>query len=685
MEWVYTVNGGFWPVSAAHQQDLDQLEALLGLESSVTFPLSPDFPILVENYNNGSLKKVLVTYGQDKWDFSSVSGGIHNLYFYKVSNLARGHISAECWKAFKMVMAYLWITVGKSISVKTYFYYYKQFRALFVLCTTYGADVLKAQLTEEQAFNIFGQHKRPVVMLRLVTILYMSRRSLGFHFLSPWEVVIVQRVVSPNICRQTPCIPWRIWDYQKDRLHEFLSDFISASDRIGRLISRLIELYDESDYSKRRVKGRVTSNTHNVNPLGKESDHFFTFHHYSDFFRISPLLKKWMVPAGRSLETIISQDGARIFSSYLSAVSYVGMIYLANYSGMRKGELEKLRSDCFLSDHDDVFGKVYFLRSGTSKTINDPDALWVTNDYSGKVVEALHIVSRARIDCAKIFNRGDITKADIDNPLLLLRAYEPWGRARGEALDKSVDLVKNIKYAEWKIVCPNLYDLKAITITQEDFLLAKKYTPTLDAEEFAVGNIWPFAMHQLRRTLFIDGTESGVSRQSSQYQAKHRSRTMTNYYVSNFQGNINSEMRKGYFAEIVASLGRSAMALKADHFVSVYGDGHKSKLIEFVEISDIKKLNEMAENSSFSIRETFFGICLKKGFCSSGGISYLGDCGSCAEGLGDVRKIPILVALKADLESRLSDLNEGDLDFISIKLQIDAIEYALNVLRGKAQ
>lgn len=671
-------------MNAAHKQDLDDLEALLGLESSVTFPLPADFPILVENNKDGSLKKVLVVYGEGKWDFSSVSGRIHNLYFYKVSNLARGHISVEGWKAFKMVMAYLWISVGQSIAVETYFYYYKQFRALFVLCTTYGADVLKAPLTEEQAFNIFGQHNRPIVMLRLVNILYMSRKNLGFHFLSPWEVVLVQRVVMPNTVRQTPCIPWRIWDYQKDRLHEFLSDFISASDRIERLISRLIELYDESDYSRKRVKGRVTSNTHNVNPLGKESENFFTFHHYSDFFRISSLLKKWMVPAGRSLATIISQDGARIFSSYLSAVSYVGVIYLANYSGMRKGELEKLRSDCFLSDDDDVFGKVFFLRSGTSKTINDPDALWVTNDYSGKVVEAMNIVSRARIDCAKIFSRGDITEADVDNPLLLLRAYEPWGRARGEALDKSVDLVKNVAYSEWKIVCPNLYDLETITITQEDFLLAKKYTPTLDVEEFAVGNVWPFAMHQLRRTLFIDGTESGVSRHSSQYQAKHRSRTMTNYYVSNFQGNINSEMRKGYLAEIVASLGRSAMALKANNFVSVYGDGHKSKLIEFVEVSDLKKLNGMADNSSFSIRETFFGICLKKGFCSSGGISYLGDCGSCAEGLGDVRKIPMLVALKADLESRLPDLSEGDLDFISIKLQIDAIEYALNVLRGRS-
>src|SRR5690606_15559403 len=102
----------------------------------------------------------------------------------------------------------------------------------------------------EQSLNIFSQHRRPEVVLRLVTILYVSRKSLGFHFLSPWEVGLVQRMLMPVEFRQTPCIPWRIWEYQKDRLHEFMSDFISASDRIVRLTDRLIELYKESDYSR---------------------------------------------------------------------------------------------------------------------------------------------------------------------------------------------------------------------------------------------------------------------------------------------------------------------------------------------------------------------------------------------------------------------------------------------------
>lgn len=659
----------------------ETLEALQGIDIGPKFPLDDDYPILVKKDESTGLDQVLVTYSQNRWDFSSVSGTIKNFYFYRVSNSAKGDISAAGWKAFKMVMAYLWINRGRSISIETFSYYYKQFRALFVIMTAHNVDVLEAPMNEDQACKVFGLHRRASVMLQLIAVLYVGRSRLGFYFLPPWESTLVQRMLEPVEFQQTPCIPWRIWEYQKDRLKLFMDDFISASDRLGRLQNRLIELYEESDYTRKRVKGRVTSDTHNINPLGKDRHRYLTFHHYATFYRLSPLLKKWMVPPGRDLNMIISQDGARIFSSYLTAVSYVGLIYLANHSGMRRGELSKLRANCFVTDDDDVLGKACFLCSGTSKTIDDPNALWVTDEYSGEVVKALGAVSAMRLKCAKIFNRGDVAGADMLNPLLLLRAYEPWGRARGEALDKSVELCKDLSYSNWQGVCPNLFDTKVLTITEEDFLLAKKYTPSLDAQEFAVGNIWPFALHQLRRTLLIDATESGVSRLSAQYQAKHRSISMTRYYISNFQSNLSVEMRKGLMAEVVATLSRTAVGLKANHFVSVYGQEHKAKLIEFVDVTDIKNLDGAADTKSFSIRETFFGICLKKGFCSSGGISFVGDCGTCAEGLGDKRKAPVLVALKDDLTSRLVDFKPGDLDYISMEFQIKAIGAALETLR----
>ncbi|MDP1051847.1 hypothetical protein, partial [Klebsiella quasipneumoniae] len=56
--------------------------------------------------------------------------------------------------------------------------------------------------------------------------------------------------------------------------------------------------------------------------------------------------------------------------------------------------------------------------------------------------------------------------------------------------------------------------------------------------------------------------------------------------------------------------------------------------------------------------------------------------GTCAEGLGDKRKVAVLVALKDDLTSRLVDFKSGDLDYISMEFQIKAIDAALTTLRS---
>lgn len=651
-------------------------------KSVLSFPLTDDHPLLVQHDKDGTVRNVLVTYGQNQWDFSSVALQIKNFYFFKVSNLAKGEISPGNWDAFKRAMAYLWITRKSVLSVDTYEYYYKQLRALFVILTELRIEILDAPLSEQEAFAVFHRHKRSDVLLNLMTLLYVGRSSLKFYFLDPWVTVLVQRIITQRKFNQTPSIPWRIWEYQKDRLYEFLSDFIEASSRLFELCDYLIEAYEHSDYKTRRIGGRVTTNTHNVGPLKGTSNESRRFEDLAEEFNLSFLLNKWMVAPGRDLMVIISQDGPRIFSSYLNAVCYVGLIYLANFSGMRRRELARLKANCVVKERDQVLGDVYFLQSGTSKTIDDPNALWVTNDLSHEVVGALAGISKMRVRCARIFGRGEVEGVDTQNPLLAMRAFEPWGRARGEALEKSIYLLKELSYAEWQIVCPNLFDKKIIAITEEDLSVALKYTPSLDLDDYAIGECWPFAIHQLRRTLLIDAVERGVSEESAQYQAKHRVLHVTRYYSANYRPNMSSQMRDSLLAEIASSLVRFTGELKADHFVSIYGEGHKAKLIEFLSVADSSQLKKMVGSKTFGLRETFFGVCLKRGSCSSGGISYVADCGSCAEGLGDKRKVSSLNAIKGELITSLAELDEGDLDYISVCHQITAIEKSLVFLQG---
>lgn len=651
-------------------------------DDDLTFPLADNYPILLQADSKGG-EKVLVEYGQDCWDFTTVAGCLFNFYFYKKDNRTRGNLSEGNWRALKVMTAFYWIKYKSKLSFATICQFYRMLRSFLVICTRNGIDINTTPLSGESAYQILSAHTRGSLIVRLALNMYPYRRSLGFHIISPMQAKIIERSIANPKYNKTPYIPARIWDYQIGRIEEFIREFLSAIGRFEKLFDYLITEYHYSPYFQKRKKGRVTSNSHNVSPFNKTAGGKLDFYDCAVMYKVDSILERWMINEGRTLKRTCSLDGPRILSSYCSAVCYAGLLYLANVSGMRKRELKGLRTDCSKSEFIDMLGTAYFLQSATTKTIDDPEALWVADEFSAEVVSALGVIARMRVKCANIFDRGVVDKVSDSNPKLHMFAFEPWGGARGAALDSSVSLMKDVCYSTWKGVCPNLFDESELVITEQDYLEAKKYTPSLDPVEFAPGNVWPLALHQLRRTILIRAIENDVSIQSIQYQAKHRNIMMSHYYTENFQGKkISKEMTTAFMVEVVESVVRGTAELKSDNFVSIYGSGHKSRLIEFVDISDLDRLRRGVKDGTYSVRETFYGVCLKRSFCSSGGISYVGDCVDCTEGLGDRRKIGSLTLLQGELESRLYDMSEGELDYLAVESQISAVKRSIKLLGG---
>lgn len=62
--------------SPESSEGLESLEGLQGMGAGLKFPLENDYPILVKKDEPTAQGQVLVTYSQDRWDFSSVSGTI---------------------------------------------------------------------------------------------------------------------------------------------------------------------------------------------------------------------------------------------------------------------------------------------------------------------------------------------------------------------------------------------------------------------------------------------------------------------------------------------------------------------------------------------------------------------------------------------------------------------------------
>ena len=646
-------------------------------EDTLKFPLAVDYPIVSLLLKDG-LYKVISRNGDDIWDFTELEGAIRRIYIRNSKWSRKNWLTDENTVLLRDILGYFWLSDRQQITFSTLYNISKYLRSFLAECSRreiVATDLFKEPNVASQIFERLTT-KCAHTTLRLLAEIYACREILGFFILSPQALNKIYKLIPKEDIKQTPYIPVRIWDYQALRLTEFLEDFMGSFEKFESLNAHLVCIYKSCGYADARKSERGN----NVSPFNQTNKGLYVgpFADLARDFGVDKVLEKWMVSPSRRLDVICGQSGPRIVSSYLTAVTFVGLLYLANFSGMRSDELLSLTKNSVVIEEDKDFGTLYFLQGGTTKTVLDNEALWVTSPFSERVVDALAKISLMRIACAVEFGRGVVDDGDHLNPPLFMRAYEPWGLARGEALDSPVSIKKAVRYGQWRTYAPNLFDEHALTITDTDFLEAKKYTPSLNTIKFAIGQPWPLAMHQLRRTLIINAVEGGVSIFSTQYQAKHQSLIMTKVYARNHVGKRLSKQMKLEFMDVVySSIVSKAQELADEKYVSVYGAEHKASLIEFVDVTHAAKLLEGAVSGSYSIRETFYGLCLKKGYCPAGGISFVGDCPSCHGGLGDKTKLPALKAVQAQVASQLLSSVPGSKLAESLNKQLDIVSSAI--------
>lgn len=216
-------------------------------------------------------------------------------------------------------------------------------------------------------------------------------------------------------------------------------------------------------------------------------------------FGIAEVLERWAGTPGSTL-TI------KALSSYLTFVTRAGLAYLLNFSLMRVEEAWNLRANCLTVENDPRFGEITLLRGRTTKTTSDSDTFWVTSPSAKIAVEAMTAVAKLR---AEGFDYDPCkTPAPIgEDHFLIAYANEPWIPVRqtmNRAIRPSI-----INYLAAFGASPKVFDPEQLRITPRDLELARLVNPALP-EEFAVGEIWPLAWHQLRRTGAVNMQASGL-------------------------------------------------------------------------------------------------------------------------------------------------------------------------------
>lgn len=648
------------------------------------WPPSPDFPIVINESGT-----IISRFEDSRWDISCWTNKSLVVNFGDGAQRKNvPSISTENSDLLRMIAAWLLWGPRGTMMASTFARQIMMLRPLFIHCSriNISADTLDRF---PEAIDTLAPLIQPVSVaefLRILHLLYEHRDQLGFYILSPASLRRLAASLPQHRRRQTAYIPPRIWLYQVLRLREFLDDFHAHREKIEACYEHCMNAY-LSD-SETREKRKYPSNEGSLfKTKGFYASAFSGNFSYGSFektaenFEIDDLLKKWCTLGKHGL--IIST-----LSRYLRMVLEVGCAYILNFSLMRIDECWSLRCDCYVTEEDKDFGTMHLLRGSTKKTIKDDDALWITAPSTSLAVDAMSTVSKMRLRTISKYTDIGFNSESSRNPYLALPAVEPWStKARG--ID---DFSKRQNYPNYSAViqeCPKLFDMDQLRITDDDLNIARLVTPDLNGYQYKVGEIWPLAWHQLRRTGAVNMQASGlVSDPSIQYQLKHVTRAMALYYGQGFSHiKLNEAAKTEYIRTMYEVQGIEISLLFTNRVVSPYGPSHKDEILQLVSTKDSAALTKASKEGVVSWRETLLGGCTKRGPCTYGGIDNIIRCGGgdgrspCVHALFDREKIVKMEKLKSLLSLRIESAKRNSPYADSLAAQKLAVENALDATK----
>lgn len=655
-----------------------------------SWPPPKDFPIVIDAQGNAVSR-----YGDPSWHLWPWALKPLKLVFGDGSHRAgTALISPANANLLRQITAW-WLYGPRPVrDPGTLVVRFKAIRGLFVLCSREGisaSDLSRFPHVADRLSEVLPK-AQAVYALSLLHSLYEQREQLGFVLLDRERLSRLEATLPDHHRCQTAYIPQRIWTYQVNRLRAFLDDFNAHRQGIEDCFRFCIDAYANNAGSldsacREQLRGSRRPFHGSTLCTGTRTGAVFpgSFSEIARRFGVDDLLRRWLIPPNADLDG--RGRGVRSLSSYFSLVNYVGVAYLLNFSMMRIEEGWELRTDCLAVEKDDRFGTFYLLKGPTTKTIKDSDARWVVSPSAQVAVEAMASVARMRIS-ALAANPDVATAAEeLSNPYLATRTLEPWGRKQY----RNRPIVVRPTPLSFKLVVrlwPKLFDTNELRITEEDLRIARLITPSMGADAFSVGKVWPLAWHQLRRTLAVNMLASGlVSDPALQYQLKHATRECSLYYGQGFSRvRLNDVARNEYIRTMYEVLGRQIAGLFSDRFVSPHGATRKDQILNLVDPKDDKKLRAAAKNGKVSWRQTLLGGCTRVAPCEYGGVDNIVRCGGgdgkapCADALFDREKAPAIRQLKLSIECRLLDAPDPSPYRESLEAQKRAAENALNVI-----
>lgn len=632
------------------------------------------------------------------WDFSHWVGKSYKLWFGAQSNSRqRGTLTPTNEHLLRLAATWLiwgprgprsWVTIKHRFLV---------LRRIFALCSSAGisaAELVRYPVISSQLLEIFPSQQMRGEVTRILDYLLLGRDWLGFVVLDEVEIARLfgtfsARRYDASAKEQSAYIPPRIWTYQTQRLRECLDDFNEKRSNIEDCFKFCVAEYAHNfgSLTTALMKSRQTPNflpfteQRRTNAGARTGRRFHgRFELTARRFEIDDLLDRWVCPRPGGISI-------RTFSAYLTLVTWVGLTYIANFTLQRRNEVGALRADCLSWETDPILGRIPIICGPTTKTDPDSDARWPTSPSVQVAVDVMTSIARLRVECAAADPAVRCSEDDIANPYLFHRCFEPWAGS-GERIPYTCQ-PNVMSYQSMLERFPRLLDTECIRITDDDLQKALMFTPGLDtARRFRVGEPWPFAYHQLRRTGAVNMFASGlVSDSSIQDLLKHQILSQSRYYGRNYSHlRFSEELEKLAVDAKYEVMAKQIEMLVNDRFVSPLGLNRKEEVVvNLVGEKDFAALVNAGKKGVISFRETRLGGCTKIGPCEYGGIESISRCSGgdgdkpCRDAIYDCEKRASVEQQLLSLEHQLQNTIENGRRWQALQAEIRGLRNYLDV------
>ncbi len=624
-----------------------------------SWPPPPDWVVSYDGDGN-----TVSRWSDTMWDFSHLAGRPLKLKFDSGSSKRLARIGEENKNLLRLIATWmLWGPKGAR-AWNSLQHSFRLIRRIVVLCEENkisAADLMRFPRVFAEMSKTIPRGNARRNLIRQFDTLLQAREHLGFSIVDEHGIREIARLGLDDVeTEQTAYIPPRIWSYQVGRLRECIDDFLAHQEQIKDCFDFCLQAYASSFGSLELAFTGDEEMRKNCLPFSKRAREGYEqkgyvgqFSETAKRFGILPLLQKWL---GQKEQLSVS-----MLSSYFLLVQFAGMAYTINFTLQRVEEGNSLRSDCLQWDEDELLGPIPLICGETTKTEVDSDARWPSSPSVEVAISAMRIVAAMRIKCVVANPALHCDKYDQENPHLVHGSFEPWGTGPKGRTAYSVRPTA-VNYQNLIRRYPNLFELDALRITEEDLAFARQFTSNLNEKEFLVGGIWPLAWHQLRRTTAVNMFASGMIDDSSiQTIMKHRSLAQTVYYGRNHTRlRFNDDIDKITTAAKYETMARQISSLLSDRYVSPMGTRRKDEIVvNLMSARDFEKLVKAGQKGEISFRETRLGGCARTGPCEYGGVESVARCAGgdgkrpCGEAIFDKKRKPSVERQLKAVEAKL--------------------------------